>query len=131
MTWNGEVKRILTLKIADTLNKLDGFNLTDRAVRDKITGLIKKFRPLINKSIQDTGLGGDEPTEHEVLVQEVEFLREKMKCDQENRQKDRELQVNQTNMQNQLLANLLQSNQQMMAQQTFLMQELLKHQKKD
>ena len=61
----------------------------------------------------------------------VDFLREKMHFDQENRQKDRELQQNQANVQNQILANLLQTNQQMMAQQTFLMKELLKKQGKE
>ena len=58
-------------KVADTLNTLEGFQLTDRAVRDKIGAIVKKYRPLINKEIQDTGLGGDEPTEHQVLVEEV------------------------------------------------------------
>ena len=185
-------------KVADTLNTIEGFHLTDRAVRDKINALIKKFRPLINKNIQDTGVGGEEPTEHEVLIEEVinvsddtahkaqeaateatekernereaalevrrvamehraetaerkkkgesmdkpkpqkrtssdtvEFLREKLEFDRENRQKEKELQENQSNIQNQLLANLLQTNQQMMAQQTFLMQELSKQKQKD
>ena len=185
-------------KVADTLNTIEGFHLTDRAVRDKINALTKKFRPLMNKNIQDTGVGGEEPTEHEVLIEEVinvsddtahkapeaateatekernereaalevrrvamehraetaerkkkgesmdkpkppkrtssdtvEFLREKLEFDRENRQKERDLQENQLNIQNQLLANLLQTNQQMMAQQTFLMQELLKQKQKD
>jgi len=33
--------------------------------------LIKKFKPLINKNIRGTGLGGDEPTEHEVLIEKI------------------------------------------------------------
>ena len=183
-------------KVADTLNPIEGFHVTDRAIRDKINALVKKYRPLINKNIQGTGLGGDKPTEHEVLVEEVinifddtaskaqeaaaeatekertdreaaldvrciamehraetaerkktdkkkdklpkrsssdtiEFLRLKMEFDRENRQRDRELQENQIDVQNQLFANLLQSNQQMMAQQTILMQELLKQKQKE
>ena len=186
-------------KVADTLNTIEGFHLTDRAVRDKINALIlSRTAPLMNKNIQDTGVGGEEPTEHEVLIEEVinvsddtahkaqeaateatekernereaalevrrvamehraetaerkkkgesmdkpkpqkrtssdtvEFLREKLEFDRENRQKERDLQENQLNIQNQLLANLLQTNQQMMAQQTFLMQELLKQKQKD
>ena len=58
-------------KVADALNDLEGFHLTDRAVRDKINTLIKKYRTLINKNIQDTEFGGDEPTEFDVLIEEV------------------------------------------------------------
>ena len=39
-------------KVADTLNPIEGFNLSGRAVRDKIMALIKKHKPLINGNIR-------------------------------------------------------------------------------
>ena len=176
--------------VADTLNSIEEFILSGRSVRDKIMAIIKKYKPLINKDIQGTGLGGDEPTEHQVLTEEIinihddslqkaeeataesnkrvkadreaaldirktamesmsetaerkntkketqtgrkrsgsetiDFLRQKLEIDQETQKFEREAQERQSNMQNQLLANLLHSQQQMMAQQMLLMQELI------
>ena len=58
-------------KVADTLNLIDGFIVTGRAVRDKIMALIKKHRLLINKEKTQTGIGGDEPSEFDVLIKEI------------------------------------------------------------
>ena len=58
-------------RVADELNALDGFHLTGRAVRDRIMTLIKKFKVKINKDKNQTGEGGGEPSEFEVLVEEV------------------------------------------------------------
>ena len=58
-------------KVADTLNLIDGFFFTGRAVRDKIMALIKKYRFMINKEKTQTGIGGDEPSEFDVLIEEI------------------------------------------------------------
>ena len=58
-------------RVADELNALNGFHLTGRAVRDRIMKLIKKFKVKINKDKNQTGEGGGEPSEFEVLVEEV------------------------------------------------------------
>ena len=58
-------------RVADKLNALGGFHLTGRAVRDRIRTLIKKFKVKINKEKNQTGEGGGEPGEFEVLVEEV------------------------------------------------------------
>ena len=50
---------------------MGGFHLTGRAVRDRIRTLIKKFKVKINKEKNQTGEGGGEPGEFEVLVEEV------------------------------------------------------------
>jgi len=55
----------------------------------------------------------------------MDFLRQKLQMDQENRQIERESRENQNNMQNQMFANILHSQQQMMAQQMLRMQELV------
>ena len=176
-------------RVADELNALDGFHLTGRAVRDRIMTLIKKFKVKINKDKNQTGEGGGEPSEFEVLVEEVinisedtlqkketekekakeketneqnkaleirqvametmgqtrkrnsgeedahnrqkrsrrsnseimEFLRQKIELDKENLEADREEKRNQ----NAILMNLINQQQQMMAQQTAIFRELL------
>lgn len=175
-------------KVADELNALDGFHLTGRAVRDRIGTLIKKFRVKINKEKNQTGEGGGEPSEFDVLVEEIinisedteqkketekeqamekendeqnkaleirqvamesmgqtrkrnsceeevpstkrsrrsnsdtmEFLRQKLELDKQNVEADREEKRNQSS----LLINLINQQQQMMAQQTAIFRELL------
>ena len=58
-------------RVADELIALDGFHLTGRAARDRIMTLIKKFKVKINKDKNQTGEGGGEPSEFEVLVEEI------------------------------------------------------------
>ena len=176
-------------RVADELNALDRFHLTGRTVRDRIMTLIKKFKVKISKDKNQTGEGGGEPSEFEVLVEEVinisedtlqkketekekakeketneqnkaldirqvametmgqtrkqnsgeadaqnrqkcsrrsnseiiEFLRQKIELDKENLEADREKKSNQ----NAILMNLINHQQQMMAQQTAIFRELL------
>ena len=176
-------------RVADELSALDGFHLTGRAVRDRIMTLIKKFKAEINKDKNQTGEGGGEPSEFEVLVEEVinisedtlqkketekekakeketneqnkaleirqvametmgqtrkrnsgeedahkrqkrsrrsnseimEFLRQKIELDKENLEAGPEERRNQ----NAILMNLINQQQQMMAQQTAIFRELL------
>lgn len=173
-------------KVADTLNLIDGFIVTGRAVRDKIMALIKKHRPMINKEKTQTGIGGDEPSEFDVLIEEIinisddtlqkceeatekekekeksaleirkvametmgqtanrhkagekkerrakrsssdtlEFLNKKLEMDKENRRAELEQRQNQ----NIMFANLIQTQQQMMAQQMAMFQEMMNNKK--
>ena len=57
--------------VATSLNKLDGFVLTARAVRDRITTLIKKFSAQNNKEKKLSGEGGDLPSEYNILLQDL------------------------------------------------------------
>ena len=52
--------------VADTFNSLDEFDETGRGVKDRIINLIKEYRVKINKEKNETGLGGEKPTEFEV-----------------------------------------------------------------
>ena len=58
-------------RVAGKLNALDGFHLTGRAVRDRIITLIRQFKVKINKDKNQTGEGGGELSEFELLVEEV------------------------------------------------------------
>ena len=70
-------------KVADTLNLIDGFIVTGRAVRDKIMILIKKHRLMINKEKTQTGLGGDEPSGFDVLIKEINISDDTLqKCEE-------------------------------------------------
>ena len=57
--------------VATSLNKLDGFVLTARAVRDRVTTLIKKFSAQNNKEKKLSGEGGEEPSEYDILLQDL------------------------------------------------------------
>ena len=72
-------------KVADVLNTLGGFTVNNRGVRDRLTNLMKKFKTLINKDKQLTGFGGDEPTEFEVLIEELILLNDdtEAKCEED------------------------------------------------
>ena len=59
------------LKVADNLNLIDGFIVTGRVVQDKIMVSIKKHRPMINKEKTQTRISGDEPSEFDVLIEEI------------------------------------------------------------
>ena len=56
-------------KVADTL--IEGFIVTSLVVRDKIMALIKKQRLMINKEKTQTRIGGNEPSEFDVLIEEI------------------------------------------------------------
>ena len=55
--------------VADTLNLINGFIVTGRAVWDKIMALIKKHWLMINKEKTQTGNGGGGPSEFDVLIE--------------------------------------------------------------
>lgn len=57
--------------VATNLNAIDGFMVTTRAVRDRITNLMKKFSAQNNAEKKATGIGGSEPTESEILLQDL------------------------------------------------------------
>ena len=58
-------------EIAKSINANDGFCVTARGVRDRLTTLMKKHKVLMNKDAKKTGEGGHEPTEFEILIEEL------------------------------------------------------------
>ena len=94
-------------RVADELNALDGFHLTGRAVRDRIMTLIKKFKVKINKDKNETGEGGSETSEFEVMVEEIiniseDILQkketEKEKAKEETNEQNKALEIRQVAM---------------------------------
>jgi len=59
--------------IATNLNGMEGFNVTNRSVRD-FTIIMKKFKANNNKEVASTGIGGHELTEYEVLLEELTMI---------------------------------------------------------
>ena len=57
--------------VSTSLNAFEGFCLSGRAVRDRVTYLMKKFSAKNNAEINATGIGGEEPTEYEILLQDL------------------------------------------------------------
>ena len=173
-------------KVADTSILTKGFIVTGRAVPDKIMTLLKKHRLMIHKEKTQTGIGGDEPSEFDVLKEEIinisddtlkkyekatekekdkeksalevrkitmetmgqtanrhkagekkarrpkrsssemlEFLNKKLEMDKENRRAELEQRENQ----NIMFANLIETQQQMMAQQMAIFQEMMNNKK--
>jgi len=57
--------------IAKNLNTFEGFNVSPRGVRDRYSNISKKYKVQDNKDRQKTGIGGEELTEFEQLMEEV------------------------------------------------------------
>ena len=57
--------------VATILNLLDGFDVTSRSVRDRVTYSLKKFSAKNNSDVKATGEAGEEPTEYEMLMQDL------------------------------------------------------------
>ena len=57
--------------VATTLNAIDGFLFTARAVRDRVINLLQKFSAQNNSEKQLSGEGGAEPTEYDTLLQDL------------------------------------------------------------
>ena len=57
--------------VADTVNSLDKFHVICRGTRNRIMNLVKKYRAKISKEKNETWLGGDKPTEFEVLLEKI------------------------------------------------------------
>ena len=62
--------------VADVLNSLDGFMVSSRGIRDRLTTLMKKHKVLMNKEKKLSGIEGTEPTEYDVLIEELIELSE-------------------------------------------------------
>ena len=58
-------------KVAETLNTIEGFQVTGRDVRDRILPFQRKQKAKPNKDGKATGLGGEEPPEFELLTEEI------------------------------------------------------------
>lgn len=58
--------------IATNLNNFEDFGgVTSRAVRDRFTTIMKKYKAQTNKDLKASGLGGDEPSEFENLMEDL------------------------------------------------------------
>ena len=58
-------------QIATNLNGYPNFSVTLRAVRERFTTIMKKYKAQIGKEVQGTGFGGQEPTEYETLLEDL------------------------------------------------------------
>ena len=58
-------------KIATNLNDYPNFSVTLRAVRERFTTIMRKHKAKTRKEVQGTGLGGEEPTEYETLLEDL------------------------------------------------------------
>lgn len=68
--------------IATNLNAHEDFEVTGRSVRDRFGVISKKFKAKRAKELKATGLGGEEPTEYELLLEELIELSEE--CDKKS-----------------------------------------------
>nr|XP_047132903.1 uncharacterized protein LOC124811426 [Hydra vulgaris] len=57
-------------QVSDSLNK-NGFYVTSRGVRDRLSNIMKKHRAQANKEKKLSGEGGKEITEYDILVEEL------------------------------------------------------------
>ena len=57
--------------IATHLNSLDGFLVTKRSARYHFTTLIRKYKARMNKEVKGSGTAGDEPSEYEILIEDL------------------------------------------------------------
>ena len=57
--------------VAKNLNAFEGFIVTNRAVRDRITHLMKKFSAQNNADLKSTGTSSPEPSESDILLQNL------------------------------------------------------------
>ena len=62
--------------VADNLNQHEGFEVTARSVRDRFSTISKKQKAKNAKDLKATGEGGAEPTENELLIEELNQLSE-------------------------------------------------------
>ena len=57
--------------IATSLNAYEEFLVTARAVRDRFTTLMKKYQAQTNADLKRSGIGGDELSEYEILIEDL------------------------------------------------------------
>ena len=57
--------------IVTHLDSLYGFLVTKRSVRDRFTTLMRKYKARMNKEVKGSGTAGDEPSEYEILIEDL------------------------------------------------------------
>ena len=77
-------------QVAENLNQNDDFYVTNRAVRDRLSTIMKKYRVLINKDKKLSGEGGEEVTEYDVLIEELIELSDDTDAHCEEKAKEKE-----------------------------------------
>ena len=75
--------------VMEQLNEIDGFEVSARGIRDRLTMLMRKHKSKMNKDLKESGLGGGEPTEFESLVEDLLEVAEttEHRRDEENKEK--------------------------------------------
>ena len=57
--------------IADNLNNCEKFGVTARGLRDRFTTLMKMYKSKTRREVKDTGLGSEELSENEQLLENL------------------------------------------------------------
>ena len=70
--------------IATHLNLLDGSLVTKRSVRDRFTTLMRKYKAKMNQEVKGSGTAGDEPSEYEILIEDLIHLSDESDLKQES-----------------------------------------------
>ena len=70
---------------ATNLNGYPNFSVTLRAVKERSTTIIRKYKAKIRKEVQGTGFGGQELTEYETLLEDLieRYEESELKSEQE------------------------------------------------
>ena len=73
------------LQIATDLSGYPSFSVTPRAVRERFTTIMKKYKAKIRKEVQGTGRGGQELAEYETLLEDLieRYEESELKSEQE------------------------------------------------
>ena len=58
-------------KVAQTLNSIEGVQVTGRGIKDRTLTLQRKNKAKINKVGKASGLGGGKPSKFEILIEEI------------------------------------------------------------
>lgn len=58
-------------KVAETLNSIEGVQVTGRGIKDRTLTLQRKNKAKINKVGKASGLGGGKPSKFEILIEEI------------------------------------------------------------
>lgn len=89
--------------VATNLNATEGFNVTARAVRDRMTSLMKKYSAQNNTERQASGLGGSEPSEIDTLLQDLVDINADSELKKDN---EKALKINNINEEKQKAINI-------------------------
>ena len=83
-------------QVANRLSTEEGFlTITQRGVRERLTNIMKKHKTKMNREKNETGVGGNVPTEYEVLLEELININDDTiaRVDDENEKKKTEAEV--------------------------------------